>query len=59
MPTTEELTGRDLIRRLNSLSKAEETRRLKEKQPQKCDGCIWGTWTGTVQYCPKQRCVKE
>lgn len=27
-------------------------------QPLKCKGCIWGGWTGTRQFCSKQRCVK-
>ena len=59
MPATEELTGRELLRRLDILAKAEETRRRKERQPAKCRKCIWGEWTGTVQYCPKLKCVKE
>jgi hypothetical protein len=29
------------------------------KQPQKCGGCIWGSWNGIKQYCSKLGCVKE
>lgn len=31
------------------------------KQPAKCKRCMWGEWTGTVQFCskPEKQCVKE
>lgn len=29
------------------------------KQPKKCKGCIYGRWEGTVQFCSKQKCIKE
>jgi len=29
------------------------------RQPEKCRGCIEGRWEGTVQFCPKQKCVRD
>lgn len=29
------------------------------KQPKKCKSCVWGTWTGTKQYCSMPFCVRE
>jgi hypothetical protein len=31
----------------------------KQKQPKQCNGCIWGTWAGTVQVCGFHRCVRD
>lgn len=28
-------------------------------QPEKCRGCVWGTWRETKQYCSRPICVKE
>jgi hypothetical protein len=35
-------------------------KKLEQKyyQPQKCKGCMWGNWAGTVQFCSKAKCVK-
>lgn len=34
---------------------------IEYQKPAKCIGCPWGTWQGTVHYCPKPEglCVKE
>ncbi|MGF6356150.1 MULTISPECIES: hypothetical protein [Paenibacillus] len=29
-----------------------------ELQPDKCRGCVWGTWTGNVQLCLTPECRK-
>lgn len=28
-------------------------------QPEKCRGCVWGEWAGSVQMCKRLRCQKE
>ncbi|WP_165789663.1 hypothetical protein [Paenibacillus sp. GM2FR] len=33
--------------------------RYKPKQPGKCKRCEWGEWTGTKQFCSRQRYVKK
>lgn len=30
----------------------------KPKQPDQCKRCVWGEWTGTKQFCSKQRCER-
>lgn len=41
----------------------EEERREKflkaEKKAHKCNGCIWGKWTGNKFSCMFQKCVKK
>lgn len=34
---------------------------LKEshKQPRKCEGCIWGRWEGTAQFCSRSVCQRK
>ena len=32
---------------------------IKPKQPQRCKGCIWGSWDGMKQFCSKLSCIKE
>jgi len=44
------------LRALNAMLQRGESR---PKQPRWCVGCVWGTWTGTVQFCPLQTCVRE
>ncbi|AZK47227.1 hypothetical protein EIM92_14550 [Paenibacillus lentus] len=33
--------------------------RSEPRQSKKCKWCIWGSWTGTKQFCSKHRCVKK
>jgi len=45
---------KSLIQQLNEMAKREAP-----KQPAKCVGCVWGRFEGTVQFCIKQKCVKD
>jgi predicted Zn-ribbon and HTH transcriptional regulator len=48
--------GAELIEKLAEIERREE--RAMHRQPEKCRGCVWGTWNGTVQYCSRPVCVR-
>ncbi|AKG36108.1 hypothetical protein VK70_17360 [Paenibacillus durus ATCC 35681] len=46
---------------LGELFLKQQQQRFKDppRQPIRCKGCYWGEWTGTKQFCSKQKCQKE
>lgn len=32
---------------------------MKDRKKHKCDGCKWGTWTGTKYKCALPRCIPK